>query len=390
MVKNQIERQNYIDWLRVGAMFLLLFYHTGRLFDAETWHIKNSVLSNGVNAFNYFLALWQMPLFFLLAGASVWFALSNRTPGGFTKERVLRLFVPLVFSILIIVPPQVYYERIFDGDFTGSFLAWYPHTFQGTYSMDNAAAGNLSWHHLWFLLYLFVGSLLLLPLFWHLKSEKRKLLISRIAGFFEKPGAIFLPMIPLVIFNLVLVPIFGWGSHDLISDWATFTFYTTIFFYGFLLVSDNRILRVVQRNLYISLIAAVVFSLVRVVLEMDGPVSMSFYAIACWCWLLVIIALGVRFLNFGNNLLKYASNAVMPVYILHQTLIIIIGFYVVQWNIGVAPKYFLVVTATLLGSLAIYEVVKRINVTRFLFGIKVKKLAAALSAKVTSASLERQ
>jgi glucans biosynthesis protein C len=387
-MKAQVERQNYIDWLRVGAMFLLLFYHTGRLFDEPGWHIKNAVLNEPINVFNRFLDIWHMPLFFILAGSSVWFALGKRSAGTFAWERVLRLFVPLVFGILIIVPPQVYFERIFDGDFTGSFLAWYPNTFHGAYSMDNAD-GNLSWHHLWFLVYLFVFSLLLIPVFRYFRSEKRRLLIARIAGFFEKPGAIFLPALPLVIYNLTLRPIYGSGNQNLIDDWANFFFYITIFFYGFMLVSDGRFLKIIQRTRITTLIAAIVLSLGIYLLEnaIISPSEMVsditllvIYAAACWCWLMAIIGTGSLLLNFSNKILSYATEAVLPVYILHQTIIVVLGFYVIQWNTGVAPKYFFIVLATLAASLAVYELVRRLNVTRFLFGIKSRKRPQAATS----------
>ncbi len=378
MIKSQSDRQNYIDWLRVGAMFLLLFFHTGRLFDADIWHIKSASFNQAIDMFNSFLSIWHMPLFFILAGASVWFALNSRTPGAFTKERILRLWVPLVFGILIIVPPQVYYERIFDGDFAGSFLAWYPHTFQGMYSDGNAATGNLSWHHLWFMAYLFVFSLVLIPAFRYFKNEKRKSLISRMTDFLEKPGAIFLPAIPLIVYNIVLIPIFGWGSHNLVSDWATFMFYITVFFYGFLLVADGRIIQIVRRNRHIALTAAAVLTLGLAltdsgIVTISGSLTSILWAAACWCWLVFIIGAGSLLLNFSNKVLKYASDAVLPVYILHQTLIVVMGYYIIRWDTGVAPQYFLIVAATLAGSLAIYEVVKRMGMTRFLFGIKTKK-----------------
>jgi glucan biosynthesis protein C len=378
MKAGSLDRQNYIDWLRAGAMFLLLFYHTGRIFDLPTWHVKNAVLSGAINDFNRFLDIWHMPLFFFLAGASVWYALGSRTPRGFTWERVLRLFVPLIFGMLIIVPPQVFVERIFDGDFSGSFLAWYPHTFSGVYSMDNAASGNLSWHHLWFLAYLFVFSLLLIPAFRYFRSEKRKVLVERIASFLGKPGAIFLPVIPLLVFNLSLRPIFGSGTQNLISDWANFTYYITIFFYGFMLVSNPGILASIKKQKFAALAVALIATLSLVVVDNDlfgqipgkEPILLAIEPLSCWSWILGIIALGSIFLNFSNRLLKYASQAVLPVYILHQTLIVILGYFVVQIDAPVAPKYFLVIAVTLTGSLGIYELVRRLALTRFLFGMK--------------------
>jgi hypothetical protein len=280
--------------------------------------------------------------------------------------------------MLILIPPQVYAQRVFDGDFTGSFLAWYPNTFHGVYSMSDPSTGNLNWHHLWFLAYLFVFSLLLIPAFWFFKNVKRQRLISSIAGFLEKPGAVFVPVIPLIIINLTLRPTYGWGNQNLINDWANFLFYGLVFFYGFLLVSDSRILRAVQRNRYLALAAAIVTAAILLIgPSLIGTSRDAIIAVACWCWLLAILGFGSLLLNFTNGILKYANGAVLPVYILHQTVIVTLGYFVIQWNTGIAPKYIFIVLATLSISLVTYEIVRRISVTRFLFGIKTKKTVAA-------------
>ena len=375
---NKQDRQYYIDWLRSGAMFLLVFFHSGRLFNEDPWHLKNAIESEGIHIFIRVLDVWQMPLFFLLAGTAAWFSLGRRSAWQFTRERLSRILVPLIFGMLIIVPPQVYLERIFDGDFVGSFFAWYPHTFEGTYSNESAASGNLSWHHLWFLAYLFVFSLLLLPLFRYLRREDKKPVVSGVAAFLSRPGTIYLPAVLLIVYNVFLMPIYGMGNQNLISDWRNFLFYITVFFFGFLMVSDSRITQVIRRNLYISLSAAVLVIIVIYLMEVDvlpktQSLILSLYALDCWLFLLAFLAIGMALLNFTNALHRYVNDAVLPVYILHHMLIIIIGFYVIQWDMPVIAKYFFVVFTVFAGSLAIYEVVRRINVTRFLFGIKVRK-----------------
>jgi glucan biosynthesis protein C len=308
----QSDRQYYMDWLRVGAMFLIIFFHAGCIFSSDPWHIKNEVLSPAITVFTRFLDIWQMPLFFILAGASVWFSLGRRSPGQFLNERVLRLLVPLIFGMLVIVPPQVYYQRVFYGEFSGSFLAWYPNTFHGIYSVTDPSTGNLSWHHLWFLAYLFVFSLILLPAFRYFRKQTTRPLISRVVSFLCKPGAIFLPTVPLIIINIALRPIYGWGNHNLISDWANFLFYITIFFFGFWLVMDSRMIQVVRRDRYIMLTVATVSSLAAWlissgVLRLPGPVLLVFWAIASWCWLMAFIGIGSLVLNFTNRVLAYLS-----------------------------------------------------------------------------------
>lgn len=375
-MQTKTERQHYIDWLRAGAMFFLVFYHSGRLFDDPGWHLKNAIRNSGIDVFNSVLELWQMPLFFLVAGAAVWFSMGSRSAGAFAKERILRLLVPLIFGILFIVPPQVYLERIFDGDFNGSFWAWWPHTFQGVYSTGDASTGNFSWHHLWFLVYLFVFSMLLIPVFRYFRNEKRKPLIDKIAGFFSKPGAVFLPLIPLVVIELTLRDIYGYGNQNLINDWANFLFYIIIFFYGFIIVSDARIIQAVKRHTWTALGIFVICTFLVVMIDNETlkPAFLMniFWPMGTWLALLIWLGLAARLLNFTNSLLRYANDAVLPVYILHQTLIVVIGYYVIQWNWPVAGKYLFIVFSVFIGSLLIYEIVRRNAVTRFLFGIKAR------------------
>ncbi len=387
------DRQYYIDWLRAGAMFLLVFFHTGRLFDETPWHIKNTTENFAIEVFNSVLDVWQMPLFFLVAGAAVWFSLGKRTSWQFSRERFFRILVPLIFGMLVIVPPQVYVERIFNGDFTGSFFTWYPNTFHGTYSNDDAATGNLSWHHLWFLAYLFVFSLLLLPLLRYLRREENVAILYHIGNFFSRSGAILLPAIPLIVYEVFLLPIYGSGNHTLISDWRNFLFYITVFFSGFILVSDSQITRTVWRQRYIFLATAIVILVLLYLIEtkvfgIPEWTLLALYGIACWIWLLAIVGMGMQLLNIDSRLRRYASDAVLPVYILHQTLIVVFGFYIVTWDIPIAAKYFLIIFGVFLSALAIYEAVRRTRVTRFLFGIKAPKSAAHLQPAGLSAKLE--
>ena len=364
-------------------MFLLVFYHSGRFFDEPAWHLKNATGNFGIEVFNRVLDLWQMPMFFLVAGAAVWFSMGGRGVGAFAKERVLRLLIPLIFGMLILVPPQVYLERLFDGDYSGSFWAWYPHTFQGTYSVGNAASGNLSWHHLWFLAYLFVFSMLLIPVFRFFRREDKKPLLERIGGFFSKPGAVFLPAIPLIVIDLTLRGIFGYGNQNLVYDWANFLFYIFIFFCGYIMMSDARIMQAVKRHTGVALGILAVCIICFVLTDnnvIDAPVLQKIsWSLGTWMALLIWTGLAMRLLNFSNGLLRYANDAVLPVYILHQTLIIIIGYFVIRWDWPVAGKYPFIVVSVFISSLLIYEIVRRIGITRFILGIKAREAKKIIS-----------
>lgn len=137
--KTKPVRRHDLDWLRVYAIVLLLFYHSARPFVKWRWHIQNETVSGFIVGILQFINIWHMPLLFLLSGSAAWFAMSLRPERSFAKERVKRLLIPLIFGMIILVPPQVYIERLFRGQFEGSYFSFYPEAFNGM-----NPAGNLS------------------------------------------------------------------------------------------------------------------------------------------------------------------------------------------------------------------------------------------------------
>ena len=228
------QRLYSLDWIRFFAVMMLVPFHTGMIYAFYGWHIKSDTLSLPISIFNEFITIWQMPILFFVAGAASWFALESKEANTYINERIKRLLVPLTFGMLIIVPPQVYIERIKNQQFQGSFIDFYPN-FQGIYP-----DGNLSWHHLWFLAYLFVFSMLLLPLFLRLKKEKGHLLIQKAHKLLEMPGGLFIPALPIVLTEFLLRTRWPDGNQNLIDDWANILFYGTLFFYGYLFSSMDR------------------------------------------------------------------------------------------------------------------------------------------------------
>ena len=152
------ERRYDLDWIRILGMGTIFFYHCGRFFNLEDWHVKNNVLSPDITIILAILGIWMMPLFFMISAMSSYYSLTKRSPKQYITERFKRLIVPLIFGIfVIIVPVQVYIERVSHGQFSGSFIDFYPHYFDGLY----AVGGNFAWMglHLWYLEFLFIFSL---------------------------------------------------------------------------------------------------------------------------------------------------------------------------------------------------------------------------------------
>ncbi len=195
------ERRYDLDWIRIFGMLIIFFYHCGRSFNLEDWHVKNNTLSPGISIILSVLEIWMMPLFFMISAMSSYYSLTRRSPKQYVLERFKRLIIPFIFgTFVILVPVQVYIERASHGHFEGSFIDFYPHYFDGLYALG----GNFAWMglHLWYLEFLFIFSMLTLPLFVVGIKKKSSGPFTNAVSFFRKPGAIFLMAIPLVLMEI--------------------------------------------------------------------------------------------------------------------------------------------------------------------------------------------
>ncbi|MGZ5190892.1 MAG: acyltransferase family protein, partial [Flavisolibacter sp.] len=238
-------RYAYIDWLRIIAIMGVLFFHSAMPYVAEwEWHIKNKETSNLLLEFNFFLSRFRMPLLFFISGVVTHVMLQKRSSGQFIVLRFRRLFIPLLFGVLLIVPLQVYMERVSQG-FKGNFFEFYPSIFStGAYP-----EGNFSWHHLWFIAYLFVYDILLAPLFkWIITKRPAEKFFQKIS----QGKMIYLVMIPSVIAFSATVMIFP-ETHDLINDWCWNFYWLFFLLAGFLCMHLPAMMESLERNRQVSL-----------------------------------------------------------------------------------------------------------------------------------------
>ncbi|TVP48974.1 MAG: glucan biosynthesis protein [Mongoliibacter sp.] len=369
-------RRNDLDWLRVIVFGLLILYHVGMFFVPWGFHIKNDIIYPEIRWPMLFLNQWRLPILFVISGMGTYYALSRRTGGQFAKERFHRLFLPLVIGMLFIVPPQVYFERLDKGQFTGGFFEFWPsQAFMGVYP-----EGNFSWHHLWFLPYLLLFSLILIPAFLHLRKNQHAWLIRKMRGLVSQTYGLFWLIIPLYLWESLLEPFFP-STHALLGDWFNLVNYITLFFYGFLLISVKEIFwKTVLENrrkyLYLGLAGFSLMIGLRI-LYADSTlihfIEAGFKVINLWAWILTLFGYAAAYLNQASKTLSYANEAVYPFYILHQTITISIGFYLMHLPWGFWPKFLVMVMGTFGISWLIYEFgIRRWNWMRPLFGMKEK------------------
>src|SRR5262245_4689019 len=388
-------RRADLDWLRVSAFGLLILYHAGMAWSGWSWHLTSIDSIDCLREGMRFVNRWRMPLIFVVSGAAVMLALGNRSPASFALDRMRRLLLPLGFGMVVLVPPQVYLERLYSGQFTGSFLEWLPQAFAGVYPK-----GNLSWHHLWFLAYVLVLTFALLPLFLWLRSEQGRavhLAAGRIASRFSLHWLMPLPLAAAILW---LAPV-SYNTNGLIGDWYGLAYYGMLLLYGALLFGSPDMLAALNRQRYLSLgvgIAAyAVFSLVfvdgavrPVIQPEDRPAYALVSAINTMAWLFAIIGFANRYLTGRPAFLTGATEAVYPFYMLHQTVTVIAVYWLLELGAPPLAGFILAALATFLGTAAIYIcLVRPLWFIRPLFGLKATYSSSVRPASVVTSRSQR-
>jgi glucan biosynthesis protein C len=385
------QRRYDLDWLRVLAFSGVFFYHCSRFFNTAGWHVKNAQTSSIVDIFTGIFDLFGMPLIFAISGASIFFALR---PGGarrFLRERALRLLLPLGVGVLVLAPPQVYLDRLTHGLFKGTFLEFLPHYFQ---------PANFSWNgvHLWYLQYLFVFTLLLMPLFMWLKQPSGQRALRYLSQFTERPGAIFIWAVPLALISIVVDP-FSLMKPGLSETLLRLVMFPLPLVYGYLIYADHAIQQAIIRQRRAFLFLSVGFTFVPPLVSMGltqwgwkiNPRSyamlMTLASLLIWCYLLAAFGYGMRYLTSAKRSLAYANEAVLPFYILHQPVILILGYFIIQLQLPIIVKYLIITPLALSITLMLYEYgIRRVNMVRRAFGLKPRQTDSTSVKVVTQLS----
>ncbi len=384
-METNYSRQSYLDWLRILAILGVLFFHSAMPFvPEETWHIKNKDTSNLLLEFNFWLSRFRMPLLFFISGTVTFFMMKNRTGGAFVLLRLRRLFIPLVFGMFVIVPPQVYLERLTQG-FQGDFFNFYI----SSLNFEPYPKGDFSWHHLWFIAYLFVYDVLLVPLFVWLKQDSGKAFLQKLNAL-AVGKRIYLFMLPSVVVFTSMVLKYE-HTNDLIHDYCFFLYWLGFLLGGYFCIASPALMDSLEKNRRFSLTLAFLAILLlnyfrwnnlepfKVLPDYQNNwrtyVYLAIFPLNAWFWVFAAIGYGKRYLNKFHPALNYINQAVYPFYILHQTIIVIIVYYVVQTQDTILMKYLFTVGVSGAVSMLMYHLlIKDFKITRLLFGMKSKKV----------------
>ena len=380
----QNARRYDIDALRVFAFSLLILYHVGMFYVYDWgWHVKSAYQAEWLQYPMLFVNQWRMSLLFIISGLAVSFVWGKYSAGHFAGRRIWRLLLPLVFGMAFVVAPQPYYEALTKGIIEPGFIR-----FMGQYLTFQDFPGEAwggeniitwTWNHLWYLPYLLLYTLILIP----------------VAKFLDGPGAairssfqnlrgiwiVLVPIVPLMIYGNFVFPKFPDITHALLDDWYAHAMYFTFFLIGFLIARSEglwaELTRMRKPLLASSVLMFVLFLVQRAFSNDNMPIwqdqaGMAVIYLNRWLWIVTIFSWGHHLLNRPMKWLPYATQAVYPWYILHQTVTVVVGYNLSKLALGPVVEPVFVLTLTIGGCLAIYEfVIRRVPMLHPLFGVGV-------------------
>jgi len=378
------QRRYDLDGIRIFAMLVIFFFHCARFFDPYSWHLKNGETSIPAAVFIGFIDMWSMPLFFLISGVATCYGLKSRTGAQYLSERVKRLLVPMfTVGILFLLPPQYFFEIMTNRGFTGSFWESYGLYF-GNIFVNNGPYSFYSsfWSgHLWFIQQLFLVSLFTLPLLAYLKSDSGRDKIGGLAAKCDRVGGIFLLVIPIAVISVCL----QWIPQRQDHGWPAFLNYAAFFLIGYILPMDKRFSESIRKSGWICMISGIIaFSVEGLLFVTSGydptRVQSLSWSYACFqlaasigalSWIVFFLSLAAKHLNRESKAITYGNEAVLPFYILHQTIILVVGWFIIQLKLSIPVKYVIIAAISFALIVGLYELlIKRVNGLRFLFGMR--------------------
>jgi len=384
-------RQYFLDWVRVLAFALLIFYHTGMMFVNWSFHIESGHNSLFLKSIMMLSSNWRLDILFLVSGVAISFMVTKMSLKAFTWQRVIKLVIPFLFAVIVVVAPQSYYEALQKGVFEGSFWQFWTNQYF-TFSWDERMNAPFpTYNHLWYVLYLLAYTLVLLPLYAFINSEKGIQLLSILESSLAKGSRII--WVPFITFLVILFPFESDKiSHAFFNDWYGHYLYLLMMIMGLIFVRMPQVWQAFEDNRYLALIIGILSysTLLLAFLFPEEPIPMTlreyWWVIALvvkWSWISLLIGFSRKYLNFSNRTLQYCSGAVYPFFILHQTVIIVFGYYVIEWGFSGISEYMIIAFGTLIICGLFYEIIiKRMNLLRLVFGLKWHKYSQATALSV--------
>ncbi len=372
----------FLDWVRIIAFFVLIVYHVGMYYVSWDWHVKSPFASTSIEPLMMLSSPWRLSLLFLVSGVASSFMVARLGAGRFMRQRSVRLLLPLVFGMFVIVPPQAYFEVVEKVAYQGGyadFMKLYVTSYRGFCRGDDCL-DMPTWNHLWFVAYLWAYTLAFGGLMLALGS-RFDALARRVTAALQGWRLIVLPVLVLALIRLALRARFE-TTHALVDDWYNHANYFFLFVLGAMMARERAVwprldaLRWQALGLAVMSWAALVIFYALPDSAVTGQalvywrlVMSAVYVLCAWCAMVAACGFAHRHLNVDGPARRYLVNAVFPVYIVHQTLIVSMAHLIKPAGIAPAIEGPMLIALTLCISFGIVEVVRRCALLRPVFGL---------------------
>lgn len=360
-------RKYYLDWLRVIAFALLICFHAGLLYSPWHYNLKSPRLIPGIEQVLLTFSVWRMPLLFLISGVASTFLIGKLGAGGFAIDRIRRLQPVILFGMLVVIPPQVWIELFSKGVTSDNYLHFWWTAYLPADQTLAAPQGKTfpTWDHLWFLVYLQVYLLIFAAV----------VALGRLLRMMPAKTPA-LPLAPLLVAPaLWLAGANVWIdaghplNHGLVDDWGGHIKWVGMFATGVACAHQPAFWGLLRDHRWRFAGAAAV--LLGAQFASDGLVFSAGSGLYGWAAICTVCGFAYRYLNQPSAVLSHLNEAVLPVYVLHQPILLLAAYCVfpLGWPLPVEAAALVAITGV--GSLAIYEVaIRPFGVMRFLFGMK--------------------
>jgi glucan biosynthesis protein C len=376
-------RLYFLDWVRIFAFFVLIVYHVGMYYVTWGWHVKSPFASDTAESYMMLSAPWRLGLLFMISGVASSFMLGKISAPAFMRQRSWKLLVPLVFGVLVIVPPQPYFEVIEKFAYPGSysdFMQLYLHNYRGFITGPGEHLILPTWNHLWFVAYLWVYTLALGALVLALGAGFGSM-SQRVARLLTGWRLVVLPVAVLALARMLLQARFP-STHALFGDWYNHAMYFFLFLLGAMMARQQPFWERLDAFRWLGLGTALAcWAVLKICFSLpDGLVTASqeawlvpfhrtVYALCQWSAIVAVCGFAHRHLQFDSPKRRYLAQAVFPVYIVHQTLIVTMAHALKPVRFAPGIESILLIVLTFALSFGIFEIVRRCAPLRPLFGL---------------------
>ena len=360
-------RKYFLDWLRVGAFALLIVFHVGMLYVSWPYSLKSPRLYPAIEPLMNAVGAWRLALLFVISGVASRFLIDKLGPGAFARDRLRRLLPVILIGMYVVIPPQTYVALVSRGVAHMDFPTfWWTQYLRGDQTLVRPFHMTMpTWDHLWFLVYLLIYTLVAAAVTWAARG-----LGARAISPASPWLLIFAPPIWLAIANLLILT--KWPISDaLVNDWGGHLKWVGLYVTGLLAARQDRFWALLEAHW--GKLLAVSAVLLAIQSRVNDLVWSGVSGLYAWAAICALCGFAKATLNRSSVLLSHLNQAVLPIYVLHQPIMLVTAFWMFPLRLPLPAEISLLAAAAGLGSLALYEVgIRPVAVSRFLFGLKPK------------------